>query len=152
MTSLGHFVGTFMKQTQESWKSTMQHSHGPAPIQQHHLLFSRSRNGANCTRAPIPYAQSVSVFLSVNKRCHGQHHAGNSSEWLEWLDLSYPNRRNYNEVPGWAGEFRLSSTTTSNLTVLRAVRPPPASTSLDGNAPVVARKITIPSWHIMAHA
>ena len=24
--------------------------------------------------------------------------------WSEWLDLSYPNRRNYNEVPGWAGE------------------------------------------------
>lgn len=58
----------------------MQHSHGPAPIQQHHLLFSRRRNGANCTRAPLPYARSVSVCLSVNPRCHGRHHAGNWSE------------------------------------------------------------------------
>lgn len=58
----------------------MQHSHGPAPIQQHHLLFSRRRNGANCTRAPLPYARSVSVCLSVNPRCHGRHHTGNRSE------------------------------------------------------------------------
>ena len=74
-------------------------------------------------------------------------------EWVrsEWLDLSYPNRRNYNEVPGWAGEFSLDcqvSTITSNFTVqlTRAVRPLPASTSLDGNSTSCGEETSL-SWH-----
>ena len=132
----------------------MQDSHGPAPIQQHHLLFSRRRNGANCTRAPLPYARSVSVCLSVNPRCHGRHHTGNRSE-CDQNGLICPTRIAEITMRCRVGQV-------NNIEFFCPAHQSwfydagrPATTSFDllgwEQHQLWGGNVTILSWHIMAH-